>query len=360
MIKYRSAGLIRAGFIGGVLVLLVIVVGLNPEQLVGQATKIRYQAVFADAGGLGVGNDVKVSGVEVGTVSRIALERGAARVTFTVDSGVSLGAQTTAHIRTGTLLGERMLTLESHGPESLRPMDTIPASRTSSPYALNEAIGDLTTNTKGTDTQALNQSLDTLSSTLDQIAPQLGPTFDGLSRLSKSLNSRDEAIAELLDNAGNITSVLAQRSQEVNALILNGNDLLGVLVDRRRAIAALLADTSALANNLSGLVAENEKQLAPALEKLNGVLAVLEDNRDKLSQALPSLAKFQSAFSEIVASGPFYNAYVPNLIPGQFLQPFLDYAFGFRRGVNAGQPADDAGPRAELPFPYNGIPERPR
>lgn len=359
MIKYRSAGLIRAGFIGAVLCLLVIAVGLNPERLVAQATKIRYQAEFADAGGLGVGNDVKVSGVEVGTVSQIVLDRGTARVTFTVDSGVSLGEQTTAHIRTGTLLGERMLTLESHGAELMHSMDVIPASRTSSPYSLNEAIGDLTKNTKATDTQSLNQSLDTLSSTLDQIAPQLGPTFDGLSRLSKSLNNRNEAITELLDHAGNITTVLAQRSQEVSALILNGNDLLGVLVDRRRAIAALLADTSALANNLSGLVAENEKQLAPALEKLNSVLAVLEKNRDELGEALPSLAKFQSSFSEIVASGPFYNAYVPNLIPGQFLQPFLDYAFGFRRGTDAGQPPDDAGPRAELPFPYNGIPERP-
>ena len=35
---------------------------------------------------------------------------------------------------------------------------------------------------------------------------------------------------------------------------------------------------------------------------------------------------------------------------------FLDYALGYRRGVNAGQPPDTAGPRAEFPFPYNGIP----
>ena len=60
------------------------------------------------------------------------------------------------------------------------------------------------------------------------------------------------------------------------------------------------------------------------------------------------------------ASGAYYTAYVPNLIPGQFTQPFLDYIAGFRRGVNAGQPPDSAGPRAELPLPYNGIPEAPR
>ena len=52
-----------------------------------------------------------------------------------------------------------------------------------------------------------------------------------------------------------------------------------------------------------------------------------------------------------------YQRARPNLaLPQVLLQPFMDYAFGFRRGVNAGQPADNAGPRAELPLPYNGIP----
>ena len=104
-------------------------------------------------------------------------------------------------------------------------------SRTSSPYSLTEAVSDLTANTAGTDTASLNQSLDTLSATLDQVAPQLGPTFDGLTRLSRSLNSRNETLGELLKSAGDVTGILSERSQQVNTLILNANDLLGVLGD---------------------------------------------------------------------------------------------------------------------------------
>jgi phospholipid/cholesterol/gamma-HCH transport system substrate-binding protein len=93
------------------------------------------------------------------------------------------------------------------------------------------------------------------------------------------------------------------------------------------------------------------------LQKLNSVTAMLERNRDNIAKALPGLAKFEITQGEAVANGPFYQAYVPNLVPAQMLQPFLDYAFGFRRGVDAGQPPDNAGPRAELSFPYNGIPQ---
>jgi phospholipid/cholesterol/gamma-HCH transport system substrate-binding protein len=357
MLKYRSTNLIRPGFIGVVLIILVIAIGLQPQRLVTWATSLRYQATFAEGGGLAQGNDVTVSGINVGTVSDVELRRGQALVTFTIDGSVELGSETTAHIRTGTLLGARVVTLETAGTGRLRPSDVIPVSRTSSPYSLSEAVSDLTSNTAGTDTQALNQSLDTLSETIDSIAPQLGPTFDGLTRLSRSLNERNQSLSDLLKSAGDVTGILSDRSQQLNTLILNANDLLGVLNARREAIVSLLANISMLSQQLSGLVHDNEAKLAPALEKLNSVTAMLEKNRDNLGKIIPGLAKFETTQGEAVSNGFFYSGFVPNLLFGQLLQPFLDYAFGFRRGTNGGQPPDNAGPRAEIPLPYNGIPQ---
>jgi phospholipid/cholesterol/gamma-HCH transport system substrate-binding protein len=357
MLKYRGSNLVRAGIIGVALAILVIAIGLQPEKLAQWATSLRYQALFSEAGGLAPGNDVTVSGIKVGSVSSVKLDNGDALVNFTIDGRYALGSDTTAHIRTGTLLGERVLALESEGSGTLSPNSVIPITRTSSPYSLTDAVNDLTTNTAGTDTQQLNQSLDTLADTLNQISPQLGPTFDGVSRLSKSLNGRNQSLAELLKTAGDVTGIFSERSAQVNTLILNANDLIGVLNERRYAITSLLSATSAVSKELTGLVADNEKTLAPALEKLNRVTAMLEKNRDDLAKMLPGAAKYYLTQGEIVSNGPYYNALVPNLVFGQLLQPFLDYAFGFRRGVNAGQPPDDAGPRAEIPFPVNGIPQ---
>jgi phospholipid/cholesterol/gamma-HCH transport system substrate-binding protein len=360
MLKYRESALFRPGLIGVVLIILVIGVGLQPERIVQWATALRYQALFTEAGGLTIGNPVRLSGMKVGAVTEVSLDKGKARVTFTLPSKITLGSQTTAHIRTGTLLGERILTLEPAGDGKMRPSDVIPVSRTSSPYSLTEAVSDLTTNTAGTDTQGVNQALDTLSATIDQIAPQLGPAFDGVSRLSRSLNDRNQTLRALLDSAGAVSGILADRSQQLNTLILSANDLIGVLNDRRQAIVSLLASVSVLSRELSGLVADNEKTLAPTLQKLNSVTAMLEKNRDNIAKALPGLAKYQITQGEAVANGFFYEAYVSNILPGKLFEPFLDYAFGFRRGENAGRPPDNAGPRAELPLPYNGIPGGPR
>lgn len=356
MLKYRGAHLIRAGFLGFVLVVLIIVIGLRSQQLVSMATSIRYQALFAEAGGLTAGNDVRVSGVKLGTVSDVALSHGKALVTFTLDAKVRLGSRTTAHIKTGTVLGARMLAVEPAGSRVMHSSDVIPLSQTSSPYSLTDAVSDFAGNTADTDTGSLNRSLDTLAETIDRIAPRLGSTFDGLTRLSRSLNGRNESLANLLKSAADVTAVLSARSQQVNTLLLDANDLMGVLKQRRYAVVNLLANTSALAKELSGLVADNEKELVPTLKQLNSVTAMLEKNRDNIVKAIVGLAKYQVTQGESVNNGFYYNAFVGNLLPAQALQPFLDYAFGFRRGANAGQPPDNAGPRAEFPWPHNAIP----
>jgi len=353
MNKYRGAGLIKAGFIGAVLIALIIAVGLNPDQLIQRATTVRYQALFSDGGGLALGNDVTVSGIKVGSVTGMSLQHGDVLVTFTVKGNVLLGSASTAHIRTGSLLGQRVLTVDSAGSGNLHPLAVIPVSRTSSPYSLSEAISDLTTDIQGTNTESLNQSLDTLSTTLNQIAPQLGPAFDGVSRLSQTLNARNQTLGQLLKGAADVTGVLSQRSQQLNTLILNANDLLSMLVARRQAIVRLLASTSAVARQLSGVVHDNESKLAPSLEKLNHVTAMLEKNRDSLSKALPGLAKYELTQGETVSSGFYYNPLIPNLFTLQFFQWLFDYTWGFRAYGAPGIPPDTAGPRAFIPFPFN-------
>ena len=91
MLKYRGTGLIKAGFIGAVLIVLIILVGLSPDRIVSLATDVRYQALFSEAGGLATGNAVTVSGIKVGTVSDVSLHNGDALVTFTMKGSVPLG-----------------------------------------------------------------------------------------------------------------------------------------------------------------------------------------------------------------------------------------------------------------------------
>jgi phospholipid/cholesterol/gamma-HCH transport system substrate-binding protein len=131
----------------------------------------------------------------------------------------------------------------------------------------------------------------------------------------------------LLANADNATTVLAERTDEVVGLVGNANMLLTQLLTESSALDSIASHLSGLSRQLSGLIAENREQLRPALDKVNGVLTIVDDRKDKVQQSIKLLNAYALSLGESVSSGPFFNAYVANLLPGQFIQPFIDAAF---------------------------------
>jgi len=284
-----------------------------------------FAAYFAEAGGIKSGSDVRVSGLSVGRVSAIHLEGTQVRVDFTVRDGVELGDRTEAAIKTETVLGAKMLELTPRGDGRLD--GPIPLERTTSPYDLPDALGDLTATISGLDTAQLSSSLTTLAQTFQDTPPELKLALEGVARFSDTLNARDAQLRNLLANANKVTGVLAKRSDQIAKLVVNANALLNELLAQRASIDALMNNLTAVSHQISGLVDDNRTQLKPALDKLNGVLSILDNRKQELQKTLSLLRRYAMSFGEVLGSGPFFKASLVNLLPGQFSQPFIDAAF---------------------------------
>ncbi|MFD4182858.1 MCE family protein, partial [Rhodococcus sp. NPDC058514] len=289
---------------------------------------VPYSAVFDDASGLAVGDEVNAAGVKIGTVEGIGVEGGRARVDFTLDGSIGMGESTAAAITTMSLLGKRAVTLDLADDGRVPVGGQIPLERTRSAYSLPDVLGDLTTTVEDIDLNRLSDSLDEVGKVMADSAPNLRPALDGVSRISHSLSSRDETLRVLLADANNVAGLLAERGPQVNALLVDGNALLGELVRREGALSEVISNVSAVSTQLSGLVRENEAQMGPTLDKLNTVVGILQKNRDNLAQGIDGLGTYVGTLGDTVASGPFYYAYVQNLMPAQFTQPLINSIFG--------------------------------
>ena len=190
-----------------------------------------------------MGDEVTVAGVAVGRVEKISLADQEVRVDFTIRENLVLGDATTVDIKTNTILGRKSLKVV---PAGTGAVDTIPSSRTNSPYSLTDALGDLGTTVSELDTDQLGEAMNVVSDTLTDTPPELRAALDGVSRLSASINSRDETLQQLLERAESVTGILAQRSGQVDQLIRDGNDLFGELDRRRTAISQLISNVSAV------------------------------------------------------------------------------------------------------------------
>ena len=175
--------------------------------------------------------------------------------------------------------------------------------------------------------------------------------------------------AALLTNANKATTVLAERSDQIVNLVANTNALLVELESQSAALDQISANISALSQHLQGFIADNRDTMRPALDKLNGVLTILDNRKERLQKSIKLLGTYSMSLGESVSSGPFFKTYVANLLPGQFIQPFIDAAFSDlgldpnvllpsqRVDPPVGQPGTPALP---VPYPRTGQGGEPR
>lgn len=325
MVESRA---VRVGVIGLTVTAAVVLAALQYQNLPFVQSGVPYSAVFADASGLSSGDEVNAAGVKIGTVSSIDVENGLARVDFILDESVDVGTATSASVTTMSLLGKRAVTLDLEGDGRIAVGGQIPVERTRSAYSLPDVLGDLTTTVEDIDLDQLAASLDEVGKVMGDSAPMLRPAVDGVARISDSLNRRDEMLRDLLADANNVAGILAERGPQVNALLVDGNALLGELDRHRVALSDVITNVSAVSQQLSGFVRDNEAEFGPVLQKLDTVVGVLQRNRDNIAQGIDGLGTYVGTLSDTVASGPFYYSYIQNLLPGQFTQPLVNAQFG--------------------------------
>lgn len=355
------------GAAGVVAIAGAVLVALQYDKLpfINQTTS--YAAYFAEAGGLRTDAAVQVAGFRVGQVSSIALDGPRVLVKFTVDKHIAMGDRSEAAIKTKSLLGAKILEVTPRGDG--HQTGPIPLNRTTSAYQLPDALSDLSTTISGLDTGQLSESLHVLAQTFSETPPAVKTAVEGVARFSQTLDERDAQLRKLLENANKAAGVLAQRSDQVVGLIADTNALLIQLKSQSAALEHIFRNIASVSEQLKGFIAENRATMKPALDKLNGVLAIVDNRKERVQKSLKLLNAYALSLGEALSAGPFFKTYISNILPGQYLQPFVDAAFSDlgldpntllpsqRVDPQTGQPAT---PPLPVPYPRTGQGGDPR
>ncbi|MEU1630957.1 MCE family protein [Streptomyces sp. NPDC020096] len=314
MTPFRERNPVVIGAVGLLVIALLVVAAFNVDSLPLIGGGPRYTAAFSEAGGLKPGDEVRIAGVKVGKVEGVSLAGDHVEVSFRLTSDAAFGTRTTASIRVKTILGAKYLSLEPKGPGRLPPGTEIPLSRTVAAYDVVQAFSDLTTTTEQVDTTRLATALDTIATTFKDSPAEVKASISGLSRISQAIARRDQALHDLLGHADSVTGVLAARSGQLTSVIDDGDKLFTELQNRREAIHELLVTADQLAVQLTGLVADNQRQLGPALARLDQVVRMLQRNEGSLERSIELLAPFARLFANTLGNGRWFDSYVQNLV----------------------------------------------
>jgi phospholipid/cholesterol/gamma-HCH transport system substrate-binding protein len=282
---------IGVGVLVGVLVVLTTFVSFGARS---------YTALLEQTAGLRPGEDVEVYGVPKGEVKSIELAGDQVRVRFVVDKGVDLGNRTTAAVKVATLLGTHYLAITPAGSGRL---ETIPLSRTTVPFNLQDVLEKGTASLDELDPELLARALTETSKTLSATKDDIGPALTGVARLSEAVQKRSDQTGTLLAAARGVTSQLAASSDDIVGLMRQANLVIGEITQRRAAIHTLLVETTTLADNLAAVIDQTRQDMGPAIRRLNEVLQTLRDEDATLRKVVDTIAPTVRYFANATGNG---------------------------------------------------------
>lgn len=305
--------LLKMGVFAVVTVLLTYVLGVTIAG-VSLGETAPYTAIFTDASGLRGGNDVRISGVKVGTVSSVEVHgRTSAEVHFALEADRRLPAGITATVKYKNLVGQRYLSLDaSTGDpnEQLRPGGVIPASRTQP--ALN-----LTTLFNGFKPlfQALKpKQVNTLSYEIIRVLQGEGGTVADIlahtASFTTTIAKKDKVIGEVIGNLNRVLDTVNARGGELSHLIDGLQRLVSGLSAQRKPIGDAISALDELTHTTAGLVDDAREPLASDIEGLGDLAGNLAQQGPLLKKILHNAPRRLKAFTRTVSYGSWFNYFL--------------------------------------------------
>lgn len=268
------------------------------------------RAIFTTATAIYPGDDVRVSGVKIGTIAAIEPRGATVEMTMHVDRGVDIPADAGAVIVAQSLVDSRyvQLTPAYRGDGPTMADDTvIPLERTAIPVEWDQIKTQLTRlatelgpdgdRTSGPAGRFIDSAADALAGNGDKLRQVLSQ----LSGVGRILADGSGDIASTIENLQIFVTALRDSNVQIVQFQNRLATLTSVLSDSRSDLDAALANLSIAVGEVQRFVAENRDKAAEQVGRLADVTQNLVDNRGELEELLhifpTSLANFYNIYN---------------------------------------------------------------
>lgn len=267
-------------------------------------------ATFDDVTGLLPNDNVKVAGVVVGKVGTISIDKGKARVKFSVRKGLKLPTDTEAAVRWRNLLGQRYVYLYP-GNASTVLNNNARVAKTRSVVDLGELFNRLGPIVQALDPKQVNTFLDTVVGALDGNEAKVGKTLDDLAVLTQGLADKDAAIARMIGNLDTVAQTINSRDAQINTVLNNLIKLAETFSENTAVIDRAVVDLGEFSDNLNYLLSRNRGELDNLIANLKTITDTVHAKLPVLDHALESLYEGAKRLFTSSRYGDWLNQIIP-------------------------------------------------
>jgi phospholipid/cholesterol/gamma-HCH transport system substrate-binding protein len=276
-----------------------------------------YNAVFANVSGLRENNFVRIAGVEVGKVKKVAVQPDSTvRVEFSADQSVVLTEGSKAAVRYDDLFGGRYMTLEegAGGVKRLDPGATIPLSRTQPALDLDALIGGLRPVFRALNPDQVNA----LSGQLIQALQGQGPTVTSVltqaAAVTNTLADRDRLFGELIKNLNTVLGSLGDQDGQLAKAVDSLSTLMTTLQERKEDIALGVRGIDRVFFTGADVLRRAREPLKKVVDQTDRVAGTLLADKDFLDNLINTLPDDYRVIGREGLYGDFFSFYLCDII----------------------------------------------
>lgn len=274
------------------------------------ASKHTYHADFTNASRLKGGEDVRIAGIQVGTVKRVELaDDNSVAVTFDVDKRYQIYDSTRALIRYENLVGDRYLEIASGAGDlrKLPPGGTIGKEHTQPALDLDALLGGMRPVLKGLDGGKINEISNAIIEMLQGQGGALSQMLASTSSFTTTLASRDQLIGDVITNLNTVLSTVDDKSEQFDATVDRLQQLITGLAEGKDAIAGAIGPLATVENDLADTLRRTRRPLQGVIENARPLATVLDRRKDELNAVIDPLEENYLRLNALGAYGSFFN-----------------------------------------------------
>lgn len=276
-----------------------------------------YAAVFANASRLRSGDFVRIGGVEVGRVKKLALQPDATvRVEFSVDDSVVLTEGSRAVIRYDDLIGGRYMELQegTGGTKRLTPGRTIPPSRTEPALDLDALIGGFKPLFRALNPDQVNALTGQLIAVFQGQGATIATLLTQTAALTNTLADRDRLIGEVVNNLNIVLGSLGDHGGQLAKTVDSLSELVAGLTARKDDITKGLAYVNAAAGSIADLLAQARPPVQKVVHEADRTAGVVMADHDHVDELLNTLPDIEQLLGRQAIHGDFFTFYICDVL----------------------------------------------
>lgn len=289
---------------------LAVLLGAGLSGCAGGGTVVT--ATFDDVGDLQTRGGVQMADVRIGAIAGIKLTPDfKAQVRLRLHEGVRVPKDSTALLRTTSLLGEKFVELRPRGDAGAGPYlaDGDVVRDTGEAPELEFIAQEAVTVLGAVNADDLASVIRTGAEAFGGKQAELNSLLSDLSTISRTLAERTRSITTIIDNLDRTAATLADGSDDIATLLSNLASASQVLADNRHRAVNALDRLTTLVDGQNRVLDRYRADIDKQIKQIDAIVAVAATQTQEVGRLVDWLNKFVTA--------------VPQVIPGEFAQVFM-------------------------------------